>query len=117
MALDCPSLCLDIGSMSNNRASHKAPNPLSTGAAARKRPACPVCGQPSYSVGGVHPQCSQAQNDPSHVKTVEPVVNGSADDQPVAAVSVGNDFSAGKTFSAVPATPIPCSTSVRWDDA
>jgi hypothetical protein len=22
------------------------------------RPLCPICGQPSYSRGGVHPQCS-----------------------------------------------------------
>jgi hypothetical protein len=24
---------------------------------------CPVCGEPSYSIGGVHPQCAQHQAD------------------------------------------------------
>jgi hypothetical protein len=28
-----------------------------------KPPACPVCGKPSYSRGGVHPQCAVARAD------------------------------------------------------
>ncbi len=106
-----------LGGMPNNRASHKAPKPLSTDPAARERPACPVCGQPSYSIGGVHPQCSQLQNDPAHTKTVDPAADDPVSEQIVASVSVGGDFAAGGTFSAVPAAPIACSTSVRWDDA
>jgi hypothetical protein len=27
------------------------------------KPPCPVCGKPSYSRGGVHPQCSMRQAD------------------------------------------------------
>jgi hypothetical protein len=30
---------------------------------ARTPPACPVCGKPSYSRGGVHPQCEVARAD------------------------------------------------------
>lgn len=30
---------------------------------ARTPPACPVCGKPSYSLGGVHPQCAVARAD------------------------------------------------------
>jgi ribosomal protein S27AE len=26
---------------------------------------CPVCGQPSYSLGGIHPQCAMVQADAS----------------------------------------------------
>lgn len=26
-------------------------------------PICPVCGQPTYSAGGIHPQCAQIQAD------------------------------------------------------
>lgn len=29
----------------------------------RTPPACPVCGKPSYSQGGVHPQCAVARAD------------------------------------------------------
>jgi hypothetical protein len=29
----------------------------------RRPPACPVCGKPSYSLGGVHPQCEVARAD------------------------------------------------------
>ncbi|MFZ4733680.1 MAG: hypothetical protein ACOYK7_14155 [Pirellulales bacterium] len=28
-----------------------------------QRPRCPVCGQPTYSRSGAHPQCMQASND------------------------------------------------------
>lgn len=30
---------------------------------AQKPPACPVCGKPSYSLGGVHPQCAVTRAD------------------------------------------------------
>jgi hypothetical protein len=30
---------------------------------ANSPPACPVCGKPSYSLGGVHPQCSVSKAD------------------------------------------------------
>ena len=29
----------------------------------QKPPACPVCGKPSYSLGGVHPQCAVTRAD------------------------------------------------------
>ncbi|HJS08257.1 MAG TPA: hypothetical protein VJ809_11385 [Pirellulales bacterium] len=29
----------------------------------QKPPACPVCGKPSYSRGGVHPQCAVSRAD------------------------------------------------------
>ncbi len=32
------------------------------------RKLCPVCGMPSYSQGGVHPQCSEAAADAKRVK-------------------------------------------------
>ncbi|MCI0358317.1 MAG: hypothetical protein L0211_07535 [Planctomycetaceae bacterium] len=30
---------------------------------AQKPPLCPVCGKPSYSLGGVHPQCAVSRAD------------------------------------------------------
>jgi hypothetical protein len=38
----------------------KKPVPVSP---MRARIICPVCKQPSYSVGGTHPQCMQRSND------------------------------------------------------
>ena len=40
--------------------SEKKPVPPST---VSQRPRCPVCGQPTYSRGGAHPQCMRASND------------------------------------------------------
>lgn len=39
---------------------HKKPEPL---VANSQRPACPVCGQTSYSLAGIHPQCAVKQAD------------------------------------------------------
>lgn len=40
--------------------SEKKPVPMS---AVPQRPRCPVCGMPTYSRSGTHPQCMQASND------------------------------------------------------
>jgi hypothetical protein len=32
------------------------------------RRACPVCGHPSYSSAGVHPQCVQLRSEPTRLK-------------------------------------------------
>jgi hypothetical protein len=39
---------------------HKKPDPIS---ADPKRKKCPVCGKPSYSASGVHPQCCSTRSD------------------------------------------------------
>ena len=38
----------------------------------QKPPACPVCGKPSYSLGGVHPQCAVARADKVRKATEPP---------------------------------------------
>jgi hypothetical protein len=40
--------------------SYKKPVPL---VAVRARKPCPICGLPSYSASGTHPQCMQRSND------------------------------------------------------
>ncbi len=35
------------------------------------RKACPVCGQPSYSLAGIHPQCAEYQNDEKRLKKLK----------------------------------------------
>ena len=42
----------------------------------QKPPACPVCGKPSYSRGGVHPQCAVARADKA--RKPKPVVKPKA---------------------------------------
>jgi hypothetical protein len=39
---------------------HKKPEPIS---ADPKRKKCPVCGKPSYSASGIHPQCCSTRSD------------------------------------------------------
>ena len=39
---------------------NKKPEPIYE---APTRSCCPVCGKPSYSLGGTHPQCSEARAD------------------------------------------------------
>ena len=34
----------------------------------RTQPLCPVCGKPSYSRDGIHPQCAVTHNDRARVK-------------------------------------------------
>lgn len=36
-----------------------------------ERPHCPVCGEVSYSRGGIHPQCAQTQADEKQLKRVK----------------------------------------------
>jgi hypothetical protein len=43
---------------------------------AQKPPACPVCGKPSYSLGGVHPQCAVARAD--KVRKAKPAAKSKA---------------------------------------
>ncbi|HUG20503.1 MAG TPA: hypothetical protein VMM56_16060 [Planctomycetaceae bacterium] len=45
--------------------SYKKPQPLIS---AKSHDSCPVCGQISYSVSGVHPQCSVEQADAKRMK-------------------------------------------------
>lgn len=40
--------------------SEKKPTPMISQRNGKK---CPVCGQPSYSAGGIHPQCAVVQAD------------------------------------------------------
>lgn len=42
--------------------SHKKPVPVPVAEVA-PRPRCPICGMPTYSRSGTHPQCSQAHHD------------------------------------------------------
>ena len=44
---------------------------------AQRPPACPVCGKPSYSLGGVHPQCAVTRADKVR-KGAKPVVKPKA---------------------------------------
>lgn len=46
----------------------KKPAPMHT---AIPRKVCPVCGQASYSVAGIHPQCAEAQADEKRMKKVK----------------------------------------------
>lgn len=46
----------------------KRPIPLYV---AKPRPLCPVCGQPSYSRAGVHPQCAQDRADKVRMEQVK----------------------------------------------
>ncbi|MGE4002131.1 MAG: hypothetical protein AB7I48_18135, partial [Planctomycetaceae bacterium] len=47
--------------------SAKKPDPLIS---AKTHERCPVCGEISYSVGGVHPQCAVRQADAKRMKRV-----------------------------------------------
>jgi hypothetical protein len=46
---------------------HKKPIPL---VARSRRPACPVCGQTSYSREGIHPQCAVKQADDKRLERI-----------------------------------------------
>jgi hypothetical protein len=46
--------------------SHHKPKPLMTPVSHEKR--CPVCGEPSYSKDGIHPQCASSQADAERLK-------------------------------------------------
>jgi hypothetical protein len=46
----------------------KRPGPLF---AAPSRPVCPVCGAPSYSRAGIHPQCAQDRADEKRMQEVK----------------------------------------------
>jgi hypothetical protein len=48
----------------------KKPDPLASGEIKPVR-RCSVCGQASYSVGGVHPQCAQEQADARRVARIK----------------------------------------------
>ena len=49
---------------------HKRPIPLME-RAQKRRSACPVCNQPSYSRGGIHPQCAAQRADASRMARVK----------------------------------------------
>jgi hypothetical protein len=51
---------LAIRESESNIMSEKKPTPIITPTSSKK---CPVCGQRSYSPGGIHPQCAVAQAD------------------------------------------------------
>lgn len=51
---------------------HKRPQPIVLDAT-RARPLCPVCGHPSYSREGIHPQCAQEQSDGKRMKKIRAV--------------------------------------------
>ncbi len=48
--------------------SNKRPDPLAAGLT--PRPRCPVCGEPSYSREGAHPQCLMEQSDKTRMVAV-----------------------------------------------
>lgn len=48
---------------------HTKPDPLLRQSAPRKR--CPVCGEPSYSQAGQHPQCSMQRSEKARLARVE----------------------------------------------
>jgi len=48
--------------------SAKKPEPLNPG---RTREPCPVCGEISYSLGGVHPQCAVRQADQKRMSRIK----------------------------------------------
>lgn len=48
--------------------STKKPEPLHPG---RKRVPCPVCGEISYSLGGIHPQCAVRQADQKRLNRIK----------------------------------------------
>jgi hypothetical protein len=43
----------------HDKSKHRKPAPL---VEVHKRAVCPVCGEPSYSASGVHPQCACRQH-------------------------------------------------------
>jgi hypothetical protein len=43
----------------HDRLKNRKPTPLFT---VQKRLACPVCGEPTYSLSGIHPQCACKQH-------------------------------------------------------
>ena len=49
---------------------------------------CPVCHQPVYSRGGIHPQCAMRQSEPALHEPEEPEVSSSAGGPVVVAVAV-----------------------------
>lgn len=48
--------------------SYKKPQPLIRG---RRRDPCPVCGEVSYSLTGIHPQCAARQADARRLERVK----------------------------------------------
>jgi hypothetical protein len=46
----------------------KRPAPLHE---VRPRPNCPICGHPSYSRAGIHPQCAQKQADDQRMQVIK----------------------------------------------
>jgi hypothetical protein len=48
--------------------SNKKPQPLVFG---KKHDPCPVCGEISYSLGGVHPQCAARQADEKRMSRIK----------------------------------------------
>lgn len=60
----------------------KRPIPLY---ASKPRPLCPVCGQPTYSRAGIHPQCAQERADKERMEEVKAKKN--AETQPAKVVS------------------------------
>ncbi len=46
----------------------KRPEPLYE---TKTRPKCPVCGQPTYSRAGIHPQCAQDRADERRMEEVK----------------------------------------------
>ncbi len=60
-------------------------NPKHVHSPASTRPRCPVCHEPTYSKGGIHPQCAVRRNDPPRPKG-EPVK--AIDEAAVAVVAV-----------------------------
>ena len=58
---------------------HKKPVPL---VARSRRPACPVCGQTSYSLAGIHPQCAVKQADDKRLERIRKRSKTDSDTQP-----------------------------------
>ena len=63
---------------------------------------CPVCHQPVYSRGGIHPQCAMRQSEPALHEPEEPEVIA-AEGQPVA-VAVATTVSKIATSKVRPVT-------------
>lgn len=62
--------------------SAKKPQPLIT---RRIHERCPVCGETSYSVGGVHPQCAVRQADEKRLQKIQQAARAAKAAKPVAA--------------------------------
>jgi len=62
------------------------PKPFHTPISTRLR--CPVCHQPVYSRGGIHPQCAMRQSEPPILKPEVPSVPLPADPEVIAIAAV-----------------------------